>query len=119
MKREDVRFHVGIIAAAKNEMLKKEVLRLHVISRVVTTSVVSDKGYLTYDKASDDQHRREVQAGHDEIFRAIEVRDVAAAKNAMERHIQDIVDTKIRQMARSEEIGITRELTEDEMNYAL
>lgn len=117
LKREDVRFHIAIIGAAKNELLKKEVLRLHIVSRVVTTRVVSADGYLTYDKTADDAHRREVQAYHDEIYRAIKDGDVAAAKRAMEQHIQDIIDTKIRQIARADEVSVTRELTEDELHY--
>lgn len=119
LKREDVRFHIAIIGAAKNELLKKEVLRLHIVSRVVTTKVVNSDGYLTYDKSVDDAHRREVQAHHDEIYRAIEAGDVAAAKAVMERHIQDIIETKIRQMARAEDRSVTRELTEEELHYTL
>ena len=33
--REDVHFHIAIISAAKNELMKKEILRLHLINRVV------------------------------------------------------------------------------------
>ncbi len=119
LKREGVRFHIAIIGAAKNELLKKEVLRLHIVSRVVTTKVVNSDGYLTYDKSVDDAHRREVQTHHDEIYRAIEAGDVAAAKAVMERHIQDIIETKIRQMARAEDSSVTRELTEEELHYTL
>lgn len=117
LKREDVRFHITIIGAAKNELLKKEVLRLHIISRVVTTKVVSTDGILANDKTLDDAHRREVQTHHDEIYRAIEAGDVAKAKNWMERHIQDLVDTQIQIMARAENRSVTRELTEEELHY--
>src|SRR3954465_2163028 len=34
--REDVRFHLAIISAAKNDLMKKEILRLHLINRVVS-----------------------------------------------------------------------------------
>lgn len=119
LKREDVRFHITIIGAAKNELLKKAVLRLHIVSRVVTTRVVSTDGFLAYDKSADDAHRREVQAHHEEIYGAIETGDVAAAKSAMERHIQDLVETQIRSMARAEESSVARELTEEELHYTV
>jgi DNA-binding GntR family transcriptional regulator len=53
------------------------------------------------------------------MYRAIETADVAAAKAVMERHIQDIIETKIRQMARAEDRSVTRELTEEELHYTL
>src|SRR5690349_7343270 len=34
--REDVRFHLAIISAAKNDLMKKEILRLHLVNRVVS-----------------------------------------------------------------------------------
>ena len=34
--REDVRFHLAIMAAAKNDLMKKEILRLHLIQLVVS-----------------------------------------------------------------------------------
>src|SRR3954463_3325679 len=33
--REDVRFHIAIMSAAKSDLIKKEILRLHLINRVV------------------------------------------------------------------------------------
>lgn len=119
LKREDVRFHIAIIGAAQNHLLKKEVLRLHIVSRVVTTGVVSNDGYLTFDKAADDAHRRDVQEHHEKIYEAIKAGDDAGAKATMELHIQDIIDTKIKQMAQAEEVKTVRELTEDELLYTL
>jgi DNA-binding GntR family transcriptional regulator len=119
LKREDVRFHIAIIGAAQNQLLKKEVLRLHIVSRVVTTGVVSPDGYLSYDKAADDAHRRDVQEHHEKIYEAIKAGDAAGAKATMELHIQDIIDTKIKQMSYAEEVKTARELTEDELLYSL
>jgi DNA-binding GntR family transcriptional regulator len=119
LKREDVRFHIAIIGAAQNQLLKKEVLRLHIVSRVVTTGVVTHDGYLTYDKSADDAHRREVQQHHDDIYAAIKAGDAAQAKAVMALHIQDIIDTKIKQMAYAEEVKVAKELTEDELLYTL
>lgn len=114
--REDVRFHIGIISAAKSDLLKKEVLRLHIINRVVSspaTTAASSK----MDKAAKYEHRKAIQFSHEEIYQAIERGDVAAAKDTMERHIQDIIDTNIRLMAQDEKVLIARKLTEEELSY--
>ncbi len=118
LRRKDVHFHIAIISAAKSDLLKKEVLRLHIVSRVVAGPPPGGSGP-TADKALDDAHRREVQASHDEIYRAIEAGDVAGAKLAMERHIQDIIDANMRSMAEAEQSSITRELSEEELSYTL
>ncbi len=115
LRREDVRFHIGVITAAKSELLKKEVLRLHIITRVVSgPSPGRDK---TFDKEARSVHRLEVQRDHESIYQAIERQDVVTAKTAMERHIQDIIDNNIRSMARSEQIALSRELSEEELSY--
>jgi DNA-binding GntR family transcriptional regulator len=115
LRREDVRFHIAIISAAKSELLKKEVLRLHIVSRVVSGPNLGARQ--VFDKVADDAHRKEVQASHEEIYRAIEDGDVAAAKSAMERHIQDIIDTNMRILARAENVAVLRELSEEELSY--
>lgn len=116
LRREDVRFHIGIIGAAKSELLKKEVLRLHIISRVVA-GPTPESGHPITDKSAKDAHRKEVQASHDEIYQALEKADTTAAKNAMERHIQDIIDGNIRTMARADNASLSRELSEEELSY--
>ena len=40
-----------------------------------------------------------------------------AAKGAMERHIQDIIDINIRLMVREESSSAVRKLTEEELSY--
>jgi DNA-binding GntR family transcriptional regulator len=115
LRREDVRFHVAIISAAKSELLKKEVLRLHIINRVVSglESVKSD----IKSREESDSRRRMVQASHQEIYDAIEKGDPVAAKAAMENHIRDIIDAVIRTMLRTERMAIPRSLTEEELSY--
>jgi DNA-binding GntR family transcriptional regulator len=115
LRREDVRFHIGIITAAKSDLLKKEVLRLHIVSRVV--SGLSPASDTTAAKAQQSAHRLNVQKQHEEIFRGIEKGDPAAAKAAMERHIQDIIDGSIRSMTRAEQVSRARKLSEEELNY--
>lgn len=115
--REDVRFHIGIISAAKSNMLKKEVLRLHIVNRVVSGPGPKPRNSIQRDKAATDAHRKETQESHEEIFQAIERGDAPAAKGAMERHIQEIIDSNIRLMAQEESGSNLRELTEEELSY--
>lgn len=116
LRREDVRFHLAIITAAKNDVLKKEVLRLHIINRVVTG--LKDKSVVPPSTMEQrEAHRQAVLKGHGEIYRAIEAGDSAAAKRAMENHIRDIIDSVIRVMLRAERMAVPRELTEEELSY--
>ncbi|MES2695399.1 MAG: GntR family transcriptional regulator [Verrucomicrobiota bacterium] len=117
LRKEDVRFHVAIMAAAKNDLMRKEILRLHLINRVVSSPSPAIQDSLLA-RSERDQRRREVLASHEEIFEAIKRSDVVAAKHAMERHIQDIVDTTLRAMARFEGRQLVRELTEEELSYS-
>jgi len=113
--REDVRFHIAIMTAAKNELMKKEILRLHLINRVV--SGPSGAEHVPLDKATLDARRLVVLESHQEIYDAIAQSNTAASKHAMERHIQDLIDTNLRRMARAESGVIARELTAEELVY--
>jgi DNA-binding GntR family transcriptional regulator len=116
LRRQDVRFHIAIISAAKSDLLKKEVLRLHIVSRVVSGPLPAGTK-ASANKEADDAHRKEVQEGHDAIFGAIEQGNVVEAKLAMERHIQDIIDTNLRKLARVDQMSIVRQLSEEELSY--
>ena len=116
LRTEDVRFHVAIMTAAKNLLMKKEILRLHLINRVVASPAPAGPDPVA-DRRERDQRRRQVQKSHEEIFEAIRRADEPAAKAAMERHIQDIVDNALRVMARAKEGTPARELTEEELSY--
>jgi DNA-binding GntR family transcriptional regulator len=118
LRREDVRFHVAIISSAKSDLLKKEVLRLHIINRVVS-GLESVKTFTAKSKEERDARRRQVQTSHEEIYRAIAKGDVAEAKAAMENHIRDIIDAVIRAMLRDERMAIPRNLTEEELSYTV
>lgn len=115
--REDVRFHIAIMSATKNDLIKKEILRLHLINRVVMANPWVD--HLPNQKAERDAHRPEVIQSHDEIYAAILNRDAPAAKLAMESHIQDIIDNRMSAIARSENGAVARELTDEELAYSL
>jgi DNA-binding GntR family transcriptional regulator len=116
LRREDVRFHVAIMTAAKNELMKKEILRLHLINRVVASPAPAGPDPVL-ERSARDQRRRDVLTSHDEIYEAIRRSDARAAKDAMERHIQDIIDNTLRGMARADSGAVARELTEEELSY--
>lgn len=115
--KADVRFHIAIMTAAHNQLMKKEILRLHLINRVVSSPGLSSSGGRSpVPKPAMDAHRKEVMACHAEIYEAIARGDAAAAKAAMERHIQDIIT---RSVGANTEGGrsLGRELTAEELIY--
>lgn len=114
--REDVRFHIAIMTAAHNDLMKKEILRLHLINRVVNAPA-HPVATAMRTKAERDANRGAVLAEHEEIHEAIARRDAPKAKAAMERHIQDILNKNLRAMVRAESGLIMRELTDDELAY--
>ena len=115
--REDVHFHIAIMTAAKNKMMKSEILRLHLVNRVVfgPTSVAASR---KNSKDFQDENRRKVMAMHEDIFAAILDHDAPAAKAAMETHIQDIIDKSLRDMAQMAGRPSSRKLTEEELTYS-
>ena len=116
LRKEDVRFHVAIMTAAKNNLMKKEILRLHLINRVVASPAPTGPDPVIA-RSERDKRRGDVLLSHEEIYEAIRRSDAPAAKSAMERHIQDIIDNTLRAMARVEGGALARELTEEELSY--
>lgn len=114
---EDVRFHIAIMTAAKNELMKKEILRLHLINRVVSAPASVNQGVKAENKADMDARRARVLDEHEKIYRAIADGDSAAARQAMGHHIQSIVENSLRLMSRAEFGVIARELSREEMLY--
>jgi len=45
LAREDIRFHIAIMTAGKNDLMKKEILRLHLINRVVAPEALADEAW--------------------------------------------------------------------------
>jgi DNA-binding GntR family transcriptional regulator len=83
----DVRFHILIINAAKNELMKKEILRLHLITRIASTRAIN-RTYMP-NSAERDARRRFVLKMHEQIYTAIAEADSEAARKAMVVHIED------------------------------
>ena len=115
LKMEDIRFHVGILGAARNEAVKGEIFRLHLLNRVVVTPAIST----VPEREQDLAHRREVQSEHTRIFEAIQRSDVAESKNAMEAHLQASIDATLRLLARAERGQWEKKLSAEEMSYTV
>jgi DNA-binding GntR family transcriptional regulator len=117
LARADVRFHIAVITAAKNDLMKKEILRLHLINRVVVGARMGEL-MPQLSRAESTSRRKAVLAEHDAIYRAIEASDVRVAKDAMEHHIQDIIDNSILLIGRVANLAMARELTDEELAYS-
>lgn len=116
--REDVRFHLAIITAAKNDLMKKEILRLHLVNRVVSGPSIVERSSGRIEKPAEDlPHRREVLASHEKIYRAIAAGDAPVAKKEMEAHIQDIIDRSVDRLARATAEVMTKTLSDEEAIY--
>ena len=115
--REDVRFHIAIMTAAKNDLMKKEILRLSLLNRVV--SGPSRTAQAALKKPESDARRRAVLAMHENIYAAIEHTDAVAAKREMEFHLQELIDHNLRIMTRAETETTGRELTTEELAYGV
>lgn len=117
LAKEDVRFHIAIISAAKNDLIKKEILRLHLVNRVLSGPAKGAQHALR--KSESDARRRSVQEMHENIFAAIERSDAAAAKREMEFHLQELIDHSVQLMSRIETGVAARELTAEELAYGI
>jgi DNA-binding GntR family transcriptional regulator len=115
LRREDVRFHIAIMTAAKNDLMKAEILRLHLINRVISTP--GPERAVSVDRKAVDARRRAVLAEHEKIHAAIAKGDATVARDAMAQHIQDIVDNTLRVLATTEPGRVGRALTEEELSY--
>jgi DNA-binding GntR family transcriptional regulator len=115
LRKEDVRFHIAIMSSAKNDLMKSEILRLHLINRIV--SAPGPEGEVSVNRKLVDTRRRAVLSEHEQILAAIAKGDATAARDAMAKHIQDIVDNALRVLAASDCGRAGRKLTEEELSY--
>lgn len=113
---EDVRFHIAIMTAAKNELMKKEILRLHVINRVVLGPTQLDIN-AAMARPERDARRQKVMASHDEIFTGILKGDPGRAQQAMADHIQELIDHHNRLLVQTGSETSARRLTDEELSY--
>lgn len=115
MIREDIRFHVAILTAAKNDLIKKSILQLHLVNRIVSAKVAmkEPKG-----QAESVSNRREVLQEHEAIHDGIVARDEDVARRAMQRHILQIVDKQIALRARATAKAAAKPLSTEELHYS-
>lgn len=113
---EDVRFHVALMTAAKNKVMKAEILRLHLINRVVSGPTPGESNP-HLDRLRREERRRSVLKEHEVIYRAVEQSDAAAARAAMEQHLQSVIDVLLLAMGRGSAGILTRKLTLEEASY--
>jgi len=92
--REDVHFHHAIVSASKNELLKTEIHRLRLVTRVVSKSspLTAYRGL---------EMRIADFRDHEHVYRAIAEQNVEAAKAAMEAALQNSVLHSIELMAKT------------------
>ncbi|MBL9215757.1 MAG: GntR family transcriptional regulator [Opitutaceae bacterium] len=113
LENADVRFHLAIISAARNDMIRKQILRLHLINRLVPGIGIKGPEDVDPDspaeRAKRNAHRREVLVEHRTIYDAIERRDVEGASKAMKKSLEGMFDLHIRAIAHAEQDSMAKE----------
>jgi DNA-binding GntR family transcriptional regulator len=90
-QRQDLQFHIAILDAAKNPLIKNECTRIHLLDHVLS-------GKLLHSVAQSPNWITHVLAEHQALVDAIERGDIAGARVAMENHLQPVVDRCIAAM---------------------
>lgn len=103
--RVDSRFHLAIMAASRNQSLYREMIRLHLIFRVVAGRQRTTLRVLPAE-TSWRSRRLEIHREHEAIFLGIAERDAKAAREAMELHIQRITQDEVVALEREEKLRL-------------
>ncbi len=88
---EDARFHLAIISAAKNELIREEILRLQLLNGVLVEKGSHAEFWGMLSPLEAKNLRMEIQNEHEVIFSAIQQKRVTKAKKAMEEHLQNMM----------------------------
>lgn len=112
--REDVRFHIAVMSGAKNTLIKKEILRFHLITHVISRP---ESEPVLPERSETNARLQVILAKHNDIYEAIAASDYSLAKKEMESHIQEMIEHRFLAMARTESGAMARELTPDEWRY--
>lgn len=116
--QEDIRFHVALMTAAKNPVMKAEILRLHLINRVVAGPQPAESSpHLARLRHGQEERRWDVLKEHEAIYDAVAKADPGAAKIAMEQHLQGIIDALLLGMGRGSPRILPRKLSPAEASY--
>jgi DNA-binding GntR family transcriptional regulator len=113
---EDVRFHIAIVAAGQNELMQREILRLHLIQRVTETPLteMADPSAPREAQLANDAR---VLAEHEAIYAAISAGDETAAKLAMEHHIENLMEIALQKLDREERERVAQSLIIPELAH--
>lgn len=115
---QDLRFHFGVIKAARNNLVRDEIERLHLLNRVIWMSVLKVIDGNPDADMDANERRVAIQDHHRRIFVAIKGQKPDAARKAMHEHITDIIDRRIRAMARAEKKRDMRSMSHENAPYA-
>lgn len=91
--REDIRFHMAVIEAGRNELLLEQILRFQVIHRVVSLA-----GPLTLALKRQRNDPIDVWESHLRIFEAIRNENQDSAIAAMRDHLQQALELQLKKM---------------------
>jgi DNA-binding GntR family transcriptional regulator len=110
---EEMRFHFAIAAAARNSLIQRELVRHQLVTRILTFSdVIVDPGQPTPQTLEEGISLiRSTEREHRAIFEAISNGDVAAARTAMECHLQEDTDAILQRLASGESRRIALDLS--------
>lgn len=86
----DLQFHIVLLEAAQNPLMKAECTRIHLLDHLL-----SGKFMHTATPLDGRQDAAANVREHEALLRAVERRDVAGARLAMERHLKPVVDRSI------------------------
>jgi len=99
----DFQFHHAILRAAHNNLVRSQILRLHLVNRVARMTMDKVRAETEGDNPEVRLERqRWVLECHRKIFLAIQARNERAAREAMHEHITDLIERSMLAMARTE-----------------
>lgn len=94
MAQEDIRFHTAVIDAARNNLLRDEVIRFQVVAKVLNAGSTVSKGGLKPNPYRNNPF--DVWESHLKIYEAIRFQKREGAKVAMEAHLEEGMKAQLR-----------------------
>ena len=119
LSQQDIRFHLSVLQAAGNRLLRTEVLRLHLFSRLVPMNLGVITRKIEEELANTSERRRWVLECHHKILIGIRNGDPLAARAAMHEHISDIIERGVLAMARAQKRSQQQAMPEAKAFYAV
>jgi len=105
LAREDIQFHLAILNASGNSLLRGKVLRFHLFNKPVNINLPRmSSGAQGRDLplGGDSERRHYVFKCHRKIFDAVIARQPEMARTAMHEHLKEIINRNMVSMARRE-----------------